>query len=108
MVIDTPGMTAPDASCTTPAMVAVVTCAETVMPLNKIRLINSTGKYRDMFFLHSPHLKFLFVRRRDGLNATDSSNVVRPRVHLHRSPLAMTFTAPRETGFLIRAINSQD
>src|SRR5438876_5421974 len=69
--IETPGMTAPDESCTTPEIVAVVTWAETRWPPAKIIPINSTGKYRDMFppggvALASPML--LFAKKRVGLN----------------------------------------
>src|SRR5437867_788899 len=53
-------MIAPEESCTTPEIVPVVTWAEAKWPL-KIRLINSTGKYRDML-LSSPRLKISVVR----------------------------------------------
>src|SRR5262249_43119262 len=55
-VIDTPGTTAPDASCATPEIVPVVTCAETKWPL-KSTLINNADKYRHIslsFFLRLP------------------------------------------------------
>src|SRR5215467_4116201 len=46
IVTDTPGMTAPDASCATPEIVPVVTWAKSRWPLKRT-LIHSTGKYRD-------------------------------------------------------------
>src|SRR5262245_6928240 len=89
-------------------MVAVVTCAETVMPLNNTRLINTTGKYRDIFFLHFSSSKFVFVRRRDSLNPATFRRSCDLVFIFIASPLAMTFTALRKTGFLNRAITSQD
>jgi len=63
-------MTAPDESCTTPEIVPVVTWAETRWPLN-ITLINSTGKYLDIF-LSPPHLKISRVNGRGLKPATTS------------------------------------